>query len=214
MFSAFFPHAMYFCYELLVFQDIQSFFYHFSAWCENKICIFDYGSVLIVDQFCVCCNVLVARGIIVSLITGFFLSLILLLLNQRWSPPLRLQVSGRNAFVIMSHFPSIAVFLETVFNSLLVLFPDRFYSFSYKLHNPNNYHCDKTFHWISIFRFFVNLIYFYSPSVLKSYQVALLLLFMFPFIVLVFILISSVLSLFSSFFFFLLCMDMIFLCWL
>jgi len=43
-----------------------------------------------------------------SLVTGLFF--LVLLLNQRWSPPLRLQVSHCSTFRIMCDFPSIAVF--------------------------------------------------------------------------------------------------------
>ena len=43
-----------------------------------------------------------------SLVTGFFLPV--LLLNQRWSPPLRLQASHCSTFRIMFHVTSIAVF--------------------------------------------------------------------------------------------------------
>ena len=43
-----------------------------------------------------------------SLVTGLFC--LVLLLNQRWSPPLRLQVSHCSTFRIMCAVPSIAVF--------------------------------------------------------------------------------------------------------
>ena len=43
-----------------------------------------------------------------SLVTGLFF--LLLLLNQRWSPPLRLQASHCSIFRIMCDVPSIAVF--------------------------------------------------------------------------------------------------------
>ena len=43
-----------------------------------------------------------------SLVTGFFFPV--LLLNQRWSPPLRLQASHCSTFRIMCDVPSIAVF--------------------------------------------------------------------------------------------------------
>ena len=43
-----------------------------------------------------------------SIVTGLFF--LVLLLNQRWSPPLRLQTSHCSTFRIMSDVPSIAVF--------------------------------------------------------------------------------------------------------
>ena len=43
-----------------------------------------------------------------SLVAGLFF--LVLLLNQRWSPPLRLQASHCSTFRIMCDFPSIAVF--------------------------------------------------------------------------------------------------------
>jgi len=44
----------------------------------------------------------------ISLVTGLFF--LVLLLNQRWSPPLRLQVSHCSTFRVMCAVPSIAVF--------------------------------------------------------------------------------------------------------
>ena len=43
-----------------------------------------------------------------SLVTGLFF--LVILLNQQWSPPLRLQASHCSTFRIMSDFPSISVF--------------------------------------------------------------------------------------------------------
>ena len=52
--------------------------------------------------------------ILLPLVTGLF-SLLLLLLNQRRSSPLRLQVSNCSTFGIMRDFPSIAVFCSESF---------------------------------------------------------------------------------------------------
>jgi hypothetical protein len=63
-----------------------------------------YGYSVII--FCVC----------VCLVTAFFLLVLLLLkhvllLNQRWPPPLRLQASDSNTFRIMCDIPTIYVFV-------------------------------------------------------------------------------------------------------
>jgi hypothetical protein len=62
---------------------------------------------------------------IIIYINGFFL--VLFLLNQQWTQPLRLQVSDCSTFLIMCDVPSTAVlFLENLLNAFLVLFPDIF----------------------------------------------------------------------------------------
>jgi hypothetical protein len=68
-----------------------------------------------------------------SLVTGpFFL---VLLLNQRWSPPLRLQASHCSTFRIMCHVPSIAVFcsesIECFPGTLLLLYNLYFCAFCF-----------------------------------------------------------------------------------
>jgi len=67
-----------------------------------------------------------------SLVTGLFF--LVLLLNQRWSPPLRLQTSHCSTFRIMCDVPSIAVFcsesiecfpatVSKLFHKLLITIP-------------------------------------------------------------------------------------------
>jgi len=56
---------------------------------------------------------------VLSLVTG--LLLLVLLLNQRWTPPLRLQVSDCNTFPIMCDVPSIAVFCSESIESFPVM---------------------------------------------------------------------------------------------
>jgi len=48
--------------------------------------------------------------IIISCHTGFLSSLVLLLLSQWWTPPLRLQVSACSTFLMMCDVPSMTVF--------------------------------------------------------------------------------------------------------
>ena len=55
-----------------------------------------------------------------SLVTGLFF--LVLLLNQRWSPPLRLQASHCSTFLIMCDVPSIAVFIAYYYSVLCVMF--------------------------------------------------------------------------------------------
>ena len=54
-----------------------------------------------------------------SLVTSLFC--LVLLLNQRWSPPLRLQVSHCSTFHIICDVPSIAVFCNESIKCLLLL---------------------------------------------------------------------------------------------
>jgi hypothetical protein len=46
------------------------------------------------------------------LVTGFLSSLVLLLLSQRWTPPLRLHVSACSTFLMMCDVRSMAVFCK------------------------------------------------------------------------------------------------------
>ena len=62
-----------------------------------------------------------------SLVTGLFC--LVLLLNQRWSPPLRLQASHCSAFRIMCDVPSIAVFCS----ESIECFPGTAYKFFFRL---------------------------------------------------------------------------------
>ena len=57
-----------------------------------------------------------------SLVTGLFC--LVLLLNQRWSPTLRLQASHCSTFRIMCDVPSIAVFVVNLSNVFMVQFPN------------------------------------------------------------------------------------------
>ena len=54
------------------------------------------------------CFIIIIIIILSSLVTGLFFPV--LLLNQRWSPPLTLQVSHRSTFRIICDVPSIVVF--------------------------------------------------------------------------------------------------------
>jgi len=63
-----------------------------------------------------------------SLVTGLFF--LVLLLNQRWSPPLRLQVSHCSTFRIMCDVPSMAVFYGESIECFLVRLPDFSLGFS------------------------------------------------------------------------------------
>ena len=65
--------------------------------------------------------------VLLSLVTGLFL--LVLLLKQRWSPPLRLQVSHCSTFRIMCDVPSIAVFC----NESIECFPGTASKFFLKL---------------------------------------------------------------------------------
>ena len=62
-----------------------------------------------------------------SLVTGLFF--LVLLLNQRWSPPLRLQASHCSTFRIMCDVPSIAVFCS----GSIECFPGTVSKFFFKL---------------------------------------------------------------------------------
>ena len=53
--------------------------------------------------------IIIVMLLLLSLVTGLF-SPVLLFLNQRWCPPLKLQVSDYSIFRIMCDVPSIAVF--------------------------------------------------------------------------------------------------------
>jgi hypothetical protein len=53
-------------------------------------------------------------------------SLVLLLLSQWWTPPLRLQVSACSTFLTMSDVPSMAVFVGNLLSVVLVFFPHIF----------------------------------------------------------------------------------------
>jgi hypothetical protein len=64
------------------------------------------------------------------LITGFISSLVLLLLSQWWTLPLRLQVSACSTFLMMCDVPSMAViFVGNLLSVVLVLFTDIFVNF-------------------------------------------------------------------------------------
>jgi len=65
--------------------------------------------------------------IIMFLVTGLFV--LVILLNQQWSPPLRLQASHCSTFCIMCDVPSIAVFC----NESIVCFPGTASKFFLKL---------------------------------------------------------------------------------
>jgi hypothetical protein len=58
--------------------------------------------------------------LLLSLVTGFLSSLVLLLLSQWWTPPLRLQVSDCSTFLMMCHVPSMAVFCRESTELLLL----------------------------------------------------------------------------------------------
>ena len=73
-----------------------------------------------------------------SLVTGLFC--LVLLLNQRWSPPLRLQASHCSTFHAMSDVPSIAVFCN-IFSSM------------YVKHHDTSF-ISSRFHRIRLFNFF------------------------------------------------------------
>ena len=66
--------------------------------------------------------------ILMSLVTGLFF--LVLLLNQRWSPLIRLQASHCSTFRITCDVPSIAVFCSESIECFLVQFPNFFLSFS------------------------------------------------------------------------------------
>jgi hypothetical protein len=110
-------------------------------------------------------------------VTGFLSSLVLLL-SQWWTPPLRLQVSACSTFLMMCDGPSMAVFckesiecclgiVSRYFCKLLLTIPVAPMITSMTTHFM--------FHilWISILRFFT-LISFQLPFVLRSYLMALL----------------------------------------
>jgi hypothetical protein len=65
--------------------------------------------------------------IIISLVTGLFF--LVILLNQQWSPPLRLQASHRSTFRIMCDVPNIAV----VCSESIKCFPGTASKFFFKL---------------------------------------------------------------------------------
>jgi hypothetical protein len=62
-----------------------------------------------------------------SLITGFFLFLVLFLFNQWWTPPLRLQVSDCSTLTSLCVIFLVRLpFVENLLNAFLILFPDIF----------------------------------------------------------------------------------------
>jgi hypothetical protein len=79
------------------------------------------------DAFCFFLNVSQLHPSVLllssSLVTGFLSSLVILLLSQCWTPPLRLQVSACSTFLIMCDIPSLAVFfVGNLLSVVLVLF--------------------------------------------------------------------------------------------
>ena len=68
--------------------------------------------------------------VLLFLLTSFFF-LVFLLLYQRWSPPLRLQLSDCNILRIKYDIPSIAVFCSKYVVFFLVCLPDLYWSFCY-----------------------------------------------------------------------------------
>ena len=66
------------------------------------------AQVLMVIIIIIIIIIIIVVVIIMSLVTGLFF--LVLLLNQRWSPPLRLQASHCSTFRVMCDVPSIAVF--------------------------------------------------------------------------------------------------------
>jgi hypothetical protein len=70
--------------------------------------------------------------------------LVLLFLNQWWTPPLRLH--DCNAFLTKHNFPSTFIFYDDVLNVFLVLLQNFFQSFSYSSCGSNGYRYNKAFH--------------------------------------------------------------------
>jgi len=60
------------------------------------------------------------------ILSQFYFPLVILLLNQKSTPPLRLQFSGCSTFFCMCYIPSTAVFLENLLKVFLVFLPDTF----------------------------------------------------------------------------------------
>jgi hypothetical protein len=92
-------------------------------------------------------------------------SLVLILLNQWCTPPLRLQVSDCSTFLITCDVPNTAVFVEDLLNALLTLFTDIFQS-SYSSRDPNDYSYDEAFQIPHLLNFCTSNS-FQSPSVLR-----------------------------------------------
>jgi hypothetical protein len=115
--------------------------------------------------------------LLLSLVTGFISSLVLLL-SQWWTPPLRLQVPACSTFLMMCDVPSMTVFVGNLLSVVLVLCPDIFVNFCLQFRWPQ---------WLlvwqiiscSTFSEFLYLDYytfisFQLPFVLNSYLMVLL----------------------------------------
>jgi hypothetical protein len=72
------------------------------------------------------------------LVAGFLSSLVLPLLSQWWTPPLRLQVSACSTFLMMCDVPSRQFFVESVSNAVLAVL-------SYNSPGRNDYRYAKHF---------------------------------------------------------------------
>jgi hypothetical protein len=61
---------------------------------------------------------------------------VLLLLNQWWTPPLRLQASACSTFLMVCYVPSMAVFLRNLLSVVLVFFTHIFVNFCLQFRWP------------------------------------------------------------------------------
>jgi hypothetical protein len=86
---------------------------------EKSSVRFSNGDILSLSKY-------VEPVLLLFLFSFYRFFLVLFLLNQWWTPPLRLQVSDCSTFLIKCYVPSTAVFVENLLNTFLVLFPDNF----------------------------------------------------------------------------------------
>jgi hypothetical protein len=82
----------------------------------------------------------------VVLLSQVFFSLVLLLLSQWRTPPLRLQVSACSTFLMMCHVPSTTFFCTQYIECCTDIVSRFILTFTFNSHGPNDYWYDKPFH--------------------------------------------------------------------